>query len=270
MVKSVYMSTPQENFYSYVKKNTNKTLSSTEMSAELAKAKKGIQERNTPKGFFESWTNGIKKDYDNGKIGERIGNNPVVKGMALLLGGLTSCTPVEQEFDLVTMDFTDPVATGPVNKEALSLLKTLGSPIISSITPIQVMGYEDPTTNTKTEFKIDKEASKPDKIMYNGTVTNTKTSETTPLRCSFMQGENKSLIIENEIKNEQGEWTVDKKSEYKVNSNGRVAKYVDGKFVCEFLFGGGADNKLNIFYPDGSRKVINNFIATQVHGTVKK
>ena len=254
-------------FDEYLKNHTGKKMTKTEYTVALEKASNKIKADNTPANAVKSWVNGIKKDSKEGKIGERIANNPVTKGTALLLGGLTSCTPIKNDMDIVALDYTDPIATGPVSKCSLDLIRKLGAPIVSSITPIQKFGYEDPKTDTKCEYKIDKEKSTPDKIMYNGTLTDKKTGQITSLRCSLTQAADGGLTIEESKKESasDSDWAPYKKAEYKVDDKGRVAKYEDGKYICDYLYSNGeGTSTLHAFYPDGSRQELNNFVATQV------
>ena len=268
---AIYPNQNQSSFDGYIKKNTGKKMTPAEYATALNKASNMIKEGNTSTNPFGTWTNGIKKDYKDGKIADRVGSNPVVKGLALVLGGLTSCTPVDKEMDLVTLDFNDPIANGAVSKKALILVKTLGVPILTTTTPIQTFGYEDSNSSTKCEYKIDKQKSTPDKMIYNGTSTDIKTGQATPLLCSVSQASDGGLLIEESKKANasDADWTPYKKSEYKVDGSGKVAKYEDGKYICDYLYSGSDGNKLYAFYPDGSKKVLNNFVATQVNGTVK-
>jgi len=185
---------------------------------------------------------------------------------------LNSCKSSE-EMDLIKSDYTSAVANGPVSKRSLEIGNKFGIILPSNISPIQTVNYSIPDDSLAYKYKIS-DKSTADTVRYTGSVENLRNDSTKELQVIETLGNNNALVIEQQIKDPKtAKWLPYDKSEINIDEKGYVAQYKDGKSIAEYKpYGMYTDEGgLNIYkcFSNGTKKKIDNFVASQVYGTMK-
>lgn len=194
-----------------------------------------------------------------------------------IIGGsafISSCSP-QQEMTEVVYNMNDSITKSAVNKGMLEMVKKIGLPLITVGSPVQYISFDDPNTNDHHHFAFNRKESTVNKMAYDHIIT-AEDGEISYSRDFVTLSKSNTVILESTKLSDDplavGEKSeVISRTEFKVGSNGRVAKYdvtdeENPEFICDYITSAGKTAgkfDLNRFYKDGSRDKLTNLEVGQ-------